>query len=293
MPTAPIWTVNPGAISLLIGSESYELRRIRTVERQMHKINSLAEELNRWYKEKCQDGNLSWTNLHKATGVSVPYIVKLAQGKGNPSYEKEKALLSETCDDIKAIYNYLKAKHPKSVVSLEEFTSDKDNNRKLLTDGTLDPCQDESTMRIFYLSSSGTFTIQQVVDLIGKKAYKHIELLQSAGIIEVKDGVVLRNSAYKNTLTNKLPTLIKTVRHNLKLLEEKHYLAKYNDGNGFNSSNNKVGTLVKNLNQNGIDTFVADFFEFLEKEIVKLNDSRYVGDVPMFYNFVLGRYDEE
>lgn len=257
------------------------------------KITSLADELNRWYKEKCQDGNLSWTNLHKATGVSVPYIVKLAQGKGNPSYEKEKALLSETCDDVKAIYEYLKAKHPKAAISsIEDFTKS-ESNRIMLNDNTIDPYGDETTMRIFFLSSSGTYSVKMIADIVGKKAYKHVEILETAGVIEVKNGVVHRDKKYKNTVLNRLPSLLNAVKNNLKLLEEKHYLSRYSDGTTFNSMHNKVGTIVKNLNQNGMDTFIADFFDFLQKEIVKLNDPQYVGDVPLFCSYVVGRYDEE
>lgn len=257
----------------------------------MHKIKSLADELNSWYKTKCEDGNLSWTNLHKSTGVSIPYIVKLAQGKGNPSYEKEKALLRETCSDTVAIYKYLKAKHPTSVSSLEEFL--KEENPKLINDQSVNTAETESLHRIYQLSSTGTYSVKYIVELLGKSALRQISYLEKNRVVEVRKGFLHRNKEFKNTFVNDISAIIRILTHNLSILETKSILCRNDEENEFNSAHNKIGGFAKDLNTEGIDLFINDLHEFFKIEFEKLNDKKYSGNVPVYFNYLVGRFDEQ
>lgn len=261
----------------------------------MYKINSLSEELNKWYKEKCQDGSLSWTNLHKSTGVSVPYIVKLAQGKGNPSYEKEKALLTETCDDLGAVYEYLKERHPKAMSKYDSnsFAKSENKARKFVNEQSVSTVKNSNLHRVYQLSSSGSYSVKEVVDIMGKSALKHIDYLKTNEVILVKDGIISRNPSYKNTIRNDFYSISSILKYNLDYLEEKYFLARDDEENSFNNEQNKIGGFAKNLNDEGIQVFTDDLIDFFKKEIEKLNDKKYVGDTPVYFNFIFGRFDDK
>lgn len=256
-------------------------------------IESTPIELQKWYEQKAKNGNLSWSYLAKNTDYTSSYIARVAKGKANPSFEFEKSILFLIyADNTDIAYDYLVAKHPDKVTVLKSFYS-KNKKMKIASDEQRQLVYDKSSYRLYRLSSIGKFTVRDIEKISGSCCPLRFQALKDSGIIFEDKNIIYRSSEFKERLNNNVNVVCRIFKNNLDIIEDKFKNSKFEGGEEFNSSHNKMIGFNENIPVEMLEEFIEEVKMFLVKNHDKLEKSTSVEKVPMFVNVTIGRYDDK
>lgn len=254
-------------------------------------ISNMSEELNRWYEENCNQGNLAWSFLAKKSGVSVSQICKIAKGHvASPKYETVKALLEVLYpDDSIAVYEYLLKQYPRHTVALKGFSESK-RSKVAVADRHL--FRDILTFRVFKIADSGAFKVSQLEKEFGVTQIRpRIDALIKANYIEINEnGFLVRSPYYEKTVLNEIASIAEEFHHVVDILASKKLVARNSDTE-IDEIFNRLTYYHSSFNAEALKEIGKETREFVNYIFTKYKDSKFQGDIPAFINIATGRFD--
>lgn len=256
-------------------------------------ISSMADELNRWYEENCNKGNLAWSFLSRKSGVSVSQICKIAKGSvASPKYQTVKSLLEVLYpDDNKSVYEYLVQNFPKHTIRLKEFSEEK---RRLVTEFNHHLFRDCLTFRLFKMAQSSSATVSILEREFGASQIgPRIEALVKADYIVVDEGGrISRSENYKNTMMNEITSIAEEFHHAIEIIVTKKLVAR-NADTEIDEIFNRLTYYHSTYSSEALEGIAKETQEFVSYLVSKYNKPKYSGEIPAFINIATGRFDNK
>lgn len=256
-------------------------------------ISSISDELNRWYEENCNNGNLAWSFLAKKSGVSVSQICKIAKGQvANPKYETERALFEAMFpENYVEVYEYLLEKYPRHNVALQGLLTKK---RKRMPATGNELLKDRLTFRLFKFADAQCFKVSQLESEFGKsQVAPRIEALLAAEFVEIdSSGILSRSPKYEFTVNADLVSVAEEFHHAIEILASKKLVAQ-NSNTQIDQIFNRMTGMHDNYSEQALSELAADVNNFLNSMYTKYKDNKYRGPIPAFLNVATGRFDNK
>lgn len=256
-------------------------------------IESLSAELNNWYEKHCVNGNLSWNVLSRKTGITVSNITKIARGDvGKPKYETARTLLNAILPDRQDdIAEYIALTYQGGQIT---FSKEHESPRKQLTDDVLDLFRDPLTFRLFKLAMSGSRSVTSLEDDFGGSQVRpRLESLAQVGVVEVDEaGLLRRPTASQFSLSTVTAGVALEFKHAVDIVAEKKILA----NNGDTSIDKEANRLLAyhcSLTPESAQNMRREIVDFLRKTAQKYSAEEHKGEVELFYNVAIGRFDTQ
>lgn len=256
-------------------------------------ITSLSDELNTWYENNCVQGNLSWKVLAKKTGITVSNITKIARGEvTRPKYETARVLLAAIlpgrADDIA---EYIALTYQGGQIT---FAKEHESPRKQLTEDTQDLFRDALTFRLFKLSMSGKRTVASLERDFGvNQITPRLDSLVRDGVVAIDDqGRLCRALSSTFTFGSGVMNVATEFKHGVDLIAEKKVLAAHGNST-IEKEANRLISYSSSLKPESAKNMRADFINVFRKVVQKYSEPEHRGDVEVFYNIAIGRYDAE
>lgn len=253
-------------------------------------ISSLKDELKKWYEANCKNGNLAWSNLAKASGLSTSHIRKIAVGEvAKPRFDTARRLCSALFShnsDATAVY--LKEIYPKEAQTW--FLGNPE--RKELPSEVYDISRDALAHRLFYLALTDSAKVSDLENTFGKeKVSQKLSLLEEKELVKVtSEGVLTRAEGTKFSINTSPSSVISSFRQILAIMEEK-FLDEVSGIAEIDRSTNRLDYLYLGLNVEGSNLLDAQLQKNKQELYEILTDPKYKGDIPRFVNIATGRFD--
>lgn len=254
-------------------------------------ITSLSDELNTWYENNCVQGNLSWKVLAKKTGITVSNITKIARGEvTRPKYETARVLLAAIlpgrADDIA---EYIALTYQGGQIT---FAKEHESPRKQLTEDTQDLFRDALTFRLFKLSMSGKRTVASLERDFGvNQITPRLDSLVRDGVVAIDDqGRLCRAPASKFIFSTEMAAVATEFKHVVDIVAEKKILAR-NGEKTIDKDANRLMSYHCSIKPESAEQMRNDILDSIRKIAQKYGTDEHKGDVELFYNVVVGRFD--
>lgn len=258
----------------------------------IQKIRSLSEILKDWHVNVAKIKNLSWKYLAVKTKISDSYLCKLSKGeKTNLDYEKCKKLFREIGLPRVEAFAFLNENHPGKCSSWEEFCQE-DYAYQLISSDADEILSDPVTNHIFKLASHG-ICLERLAGIIGKNECEmRVDLLIKKEMVKIENNSIKRTEPFKSLMETDSENVFKLFEYNLQWMIKKLELSKILEENCFNSEYSKGIGIGPNINTKGHKFLVRELNNFLKNINNTLHKDEYKGDIPIYLNVVLGRYDD-
>lgn len=254
-------------------------------------IESLSAELNAWYEKHCLNGNLSWHVLARRSGITVSNITKIARGEvGRPKYETARVLLQAICsgreDEVAA---YIATTYQGGAIT---FAKEHESPRKLLSAQMLDLLRDPLTFRLFKLSMSGKRTVAGLEHDFGTHQVRpRLDSLIAEGVVEIDDaGCLRRSTGAQFILSTEMASVALEFKHAVDFVAEKKILAQCGD-TSIDKEANRLVSYHCSLKPESAESMQKEIIHMMRKVANKYSGDEHKGEVEMFYNVAIGRFD--
>lgn len=254
-------------------------------------IESLGAELNAWYEKHCANGHLSWNVLAKKTGITVSNITKIARGEvERPKYETAKLLLDAILPGRpQEVAEYITATYQGGAITFEK---EAESPRTQLSAEAADLLRDSLSFRLFKLSMSGSRAVTELEQDFGVSFVRpRIEALTQIGLVTVDDqGRLKRTAKSKFIFDSDMGSVVTEFKHAIDLVAEKKILAR-NGVESIDKDANRLASYHCSLKPESAKQMAEDIMAMIRKVAQKYGADQHKGDVEVFFNVALGRFD--
>lgn len=256
----------------------------------MERIVGVEEALQHWYEQKSPKG-LSWQFLGSKVGKSGSYISRVARGECKASFEVERDVLAYIYRGReKEVFAYLEGKYPAQVTRLASLTADLGESLKFPKRSFYEIVTDRLLYHIYRLSDACIYTIGDLNRIVGCDVSLRVRRLEDLGCVEVVGGVVQRSMDADSHVNVNFKATLESFSHNLAILGarlEEDELG----GTPFNSAQNKLLGLYECVNEKALLHAIDTINSCISKVRADLNAPGSEGDIPIFINTTIGRFD--
>lgn len=253
-------------------------------------IDGVEEALLQWYDEKHPQG-LSWQFLGNKVGRSGTYISRIARGKCKPSFEVERDILAYIYRGReKEVFAYLEAKYPKKVTRLASLTSDLGEVLKFSKPSFYEVVCDRMLYHIYRLADSSRYTIQEISREIGCDASLRAKRLVELGCVKIRNDIVTRVDETQGQVNINFKATLQAFAHNLAVLGDRMDEAELG-GSAFDSTQNKLLGLYETVNEKALYKAIDRVNACISDVRRELTKPESAGDIPIFINTSVGRFD--
>lgn len=253
-------------------------------------IESVSKELQKWKREVGKKNNLSYEHLSENLPCSYSYLCRIAKGTTKASYSLVSEILKAIRpDDPDAVFDFLEKAYPKKNRPVEPDKEDREKSFNAFDRPILD---NPLLYRIYRLSDSGAFTRQDIeVILETSQAGTAIDYLISNEVVEEVEGRVRRNPKRANTYNFGTLSALKSFQNNLDVIEKKKRRSYIDSSYEFDTEANSLCGLNYSVTPEALEEIAENRRKYLKKQLKLMKKSK--GDIPIFLNDTLGRYDDK
>lgn len=252
-------------------------------------IESVSAELVKWKDGVGKNSNINYKHLAEKLDCTYSYICRIAKGQ-RASYSVVSELLKLIRpEDPEAVFAFLKKTYPKECPPVEPDREEKEKSFNAFEGPIVD---DPLLYRVYRLSEGGAFTRQDIEMILStSRAYSAIDYLISNEIVEEVEGKVKRCPKRANTYNFGTLSSVKSFKNNLELIEKKKRRSYIDPEYEFDRDANSLCGLNYSVTPEALEEISENRRKYLKKQHKIMRNSK--GDIPIFLNDTLGRYDDK